>query len=1042
MDDFSIDLSDLGEGGIGQVVEVEPLPWMEDKKFTLVTTMSQLVEIIDKAIEAGHCAVDLETTGLDNRIDPDGKTVDKIVGYCLCYDGEEGIYVPVRHKDEDGRRLESNLDPKEVIKEIERLVENCITIYHNSAFDHEFLFGEGVDIDDFRKFEDTLILDYLRDSSDKRHGLKTLSKRFLGMEMISLKSLFPEGTKDRNFSTLDPNHTQNDGKKPTLLYAGSDAICTYLLFQFYKTHGYKPMGRGENGETIFECFPTSDPKQTILGGQKFVYYTEKINIPALRWMERNRPKVDLDYLKRVRAHVDKYLEETKVRIAEGIKSKGLTTFTKEDVSSPKKLGDALAYLNEKGLIKGKLETTPNGQVATGDDIIAKLAEKLGNELPFIKQITTFRKLQKVDGTYLKPLEENTDRDLPRDEIRRTCHTLDDNTIRFSFLPNRVDTGRYAGSKGKPNQGYGGINVQSIPAGYNVGKFSGKRVYRRPSGRTGEKNPTLYPNLVEAVEGAQGFLIHIEDGHFVKDPLNGDVEYCIRISCKGCPFADSCEHDPEPLNGEGEYERNVKILSLDSSVRPAIKAREGYVIAAIDQSGVELRVAASISQEPKWIEEFYRCSKCGTEFGEPLDITPELPVGQKKYEIPNKPPSACTTCGSDKIGDLHTLTTKIVYGDDVTKKPDFKQYRQKAKGANFAILYGGSGKAVARSTGVSKEEGNFIRKKVLSGLPRLNTWFSEVIGTCTKYKQVSTGVGRFIRLGDIDHENGWISSKAERNAINSIIQGTATGDLTKYCMGRVYQHMKKTGNLENCRLIITVHDELVFEIKKDKMDELFPVIVDIMTELGDKLKWPVPLSCDIEIGENFNVAYSWFAMHSVNPETGRADAPVPRFLWNHIDMKPGMWYIDDHGEEVIVEGDPEPEPEPEPEHVEEETTETPVEIAEEIKPQIYSELREHYMAIKKGRNKVAGTYEGPVFTFRLDNAPGLGRGRDPIYIRTMMRHLYQIFDFFMAEGSGSYALRLVDWQGEVIIDSAQKHLIEPEEFKTLARYHGLYGQEVR
>jgi len=826
-----------------------------------------------------------------------------------------------------------------------------------------------------------------------------------------------------------------------VLYAGSDAISTYLLFQFYREHSYKPVGRGEQGETVFGCVPVSPGEKSIYDSQPFVYYIEKINVPALRWMERNRPKVDLDYLDRVRFEVDQMITQAKNDIASGIRERGMEYFHEDDVSSPKKLGEALAFLKERGYIKTKLAMTDNEdnpQVKTSDDVVTKLAEKVGDKLPFIKKITAFRKLQKVDGTYLRPLQYNTDGYIKPDGTRPyPNHVLNDNTIRFSFLPNRVDTGRYAASKGKPDQGYSGINVQSMPAGYNVGKFSGKKIIRRPEG-DGEEDPTLYENFVEFVEN--DFLIRLYNNHFVRDPLE-DQEYCVRSTCEGCPFVEECQHGEEPEDGE----INVKILSLDASARPAIIAREGFSIAAIDQSGVELRVAASISQEPKWIEEFYRCSKCDTEFGEPVDLTPDNPLGFKKYEIPNKPPGTCTNCGSDKIGDLHTLTTKIVFGDDVTNKPDFKQYRQKAKGANFAILYGGSGSAVARSTGVSREEGTFIRNKVLSGLPRLNTWFGEVIKRCKANKEVATGVGRMMRLGDIDHSEGWISSKAERNAINSIIQGTATGDLTKYCMGRVYQYLKSEGHLDDCRLIITVHDELVFEIRNEYMDKLFPAITDIMTELGDKMKWPVPLSCDVEVGQNFNVAYNWYAMHSLNPETGKAEDKVPRYLWNHIEMQPGMWYIDDDGNETVIEGDPEPEPEPdpEPEDITEEPSETE-DVETDPEPEItYSNIREFYMSIKEARSSKGRTgANGPIFTYQLANGPGLYNGNDPIHIRTMMRYLYQIFDFFRAEGKGSYALCLLDWQGEVIISEEDKHLIEPKEFETLARFFGLYGEEVR
>lgn len=1045
-----LDFSDLNE--IADLVEVKPFPWMKEKRFTLVTSIDQLREIVTKAIEAGHCALDLETEGLDNRIHK-GTTVHKIVGYCLSYDGIEGIYVPVRHT---GEGAAANLDPAEVIKEIGRLVENCVTIYHNSAFDHEFLYGEGVVIDDHRMFEDTLILDYLRDSSDKRHGLKHLSGRFLNMEMIELSDLYPEGTKDLNFAELDPTKVQRDGLNGVLLYAGSDAICTYLLFDFYRTHAYKPVGKGPNGETVFGCVPESDPKKTIYGSQPLVYYIEKINIPALRWLERNRPKIDMEYLARVRQDVAELYHDSIRNITEGIRAEGLTTFHYDDVTSTQKLGEALAFLKDKGRIKTELALTAGGQVETSDAVITELTARYSKQLPFLHDITVFRKLQKVESTYLKPLHENTDGYVdPETGNRAPYHVIGDNTIRFSFLPNRVDTGRFAGSKGRPHHGYSGINVQSIPAGYNTGSFSGKKIQRRPAG-TGASNAELYPNLVEAIEGRQGFLIRVYDEHFVRDPLT-DTEYCVRSSCEGCPFVEHCEHVEVPTNEEGDLERNVSILSLDAAVRPAIKAREGYAIVAIDQSGVELRVAAAISQEPIWINEFYRCSSCDTTFGGPVNITPSNPVGRRQYEIPVIPPSVCTNCGSDKIGDIHTLTSRLVYGDDVVNKADFGQYRQRSKGANFAILYGGGPGAVARSTGVDMAEGRFIRNRVLSGLQRLNAWFDEVRRECKRNKQVHTYTGRYMRLGDIDHSEGWIRSKAERNAINSIIQGTATGDLIKYSMGKIYLYLRDQGLLDECRMFLTLHDELVFEIRKERLDEVLPPIVSIMTELGEKLKWPVPLKCDIDIGEDYSTPYSWTAMHTIHPRTQRALAPVPKFLWNKIEMRPGMWYINDEGEEVVVPGETTVgatgvEEESVSESKEDNALETrgaspaPVEAEKKTEDKVsikYSKAREIYMEIRKGRSGAARkNSQGPLFVFQLESAPGLGVGKDPHALRTLMRQLYQIFDYFRAEARGSYVLHLVDWQGEVIISQEDRYLIEPDEFLILARFLGIIGREVR
>lgn len=1031
--------------GLINVKEVEPKKWMADKKFTLVTSIEQLAAIVDAAIEKGECVIDLETEGLDNRVKPDGTTIHKIVGYCLAYNGDEGFYVPVRHKD---KGVKANLDSKLVVPHIKRLCDNAITIYHNSSFDLEFLYGEGIDIDDYQKFEDTLILDYLRNSSDKRHGLKHLSERFLGKEMIELADLYPKNERSRDFSKLDPTLPQ------VLWYAGSDAICTYLLFDFYRTHTYVPKGKDDKGATIFVCEPESNIKKTIYGSQSGIYAIEKSCVPSIRWMERNRPKIDLPYLKRLRHEVALLIDQSCKEIADGFKKFDIE-FEPEDVSSAHKIGKAVQKLTEKGVLKVKLETTDkSGQIKTDEEAITNLVEKVGKTFPFIQQISIFRRLQKVDGTYLKPLQENTDGYIHNDGTRAPCHVLQDSTIRFSFSPHRVDTGRFAASKGQPDQGYSGINVQSIPACYGVGKFTARKIVYRPQGSVSFSKSLMTKDFEDVLD--TDFLIRIYDNHFVRDPIS-DTEYCVRRSCEGCPMVGTCSHGPD---------EKVKILSLDSAVRPAIVASSpNHSIVAIDESGVELRLAASISQEPKWIDEFYRCSSCGKEYPGPTDLTPDRPAGRKKYKIDVAPPSTCTSCGSDKMGDLHTLTAILVYGEDVVKKPDFKLYRQRSKGSNFAILYGGGGGAVARSTGVTKEEGTFIKNRVLDGLPRLKTWFNEVHQRAHTFKEVETGLGRKLRLADIDHPESWIKAKAERNAVNGIIQGTATGDLTKYAMGAVYAYMKKHGYLNACRLILTIHDELVFDIRNDLMDELFPEIVRIMTQLGTKMGWPVPLACDIEFGPNFNVSYNWNAIHSLNPKTGRASEPLPKFLWNRVHMHPGMWYIDDEGNEVVI-----PQDDPASHDVEEpilyqeavvkndevalpvfekeledasifhesiKAKEVKVEVAD---PKHIDDVATTFKNIDKARYK-SQAHVGPIFSFQLMYCPGQING-DLTASRSIARTLYQIADFFHTEGTGTHILEVVTWQGSVIIDPQYNLLVNPEEFLVLARYFGLQGGEVR
>jgi len=993
--------------GLREVVEVKPKEWMHDHEFTLLDTEEALKAYVDRACASKLCALDIETTGLDTRRRPSGETVDQIVGYCMSYDGHEGVYVPVRHRQGGASH---NLEPDVVFPHIQRLLDVCVCIFHNTLFDHEILEGAGYEVGGIEDFEDTLILSYLHDSSSKRHGLKSLSSRHLGLEMIELPELFDESLKDYNFSTLDPSDMA------TLWYAGADAICTYKLYVLFDTHYAVPRleyPRDEHGKVVKgakqlrvvdlePCEKGSPP--SVRAEQKGVYSLERGNVAATRWMERNRPHIDLDYLSRVRYEVQEYTQEVCEQIAQGFSGFGFP-MTVNDVSKPATLGAGMDYLHGKGLIKAELvRTEKSGQVKTSDDVIEALCEKVGDTFPFLKLIRTYRGLQKVDSTYLGPLQTNTDGYRNDALPRNPSHVLQDESTHFSFNPHRVDTGRFAASKGKWDHGYSGINVQSAPACYNRGKFASKLIISRPKG-PGNPDAVWYESF-DKLRGVD-FLARVYDNHFVLDTYKNE-ERCVAKSCEGCPFQESCTYEDEPfVNEEGIAKPNTKMLSLDSSVRPAIKARPGFVIVAIDQSGVELRLAANLSGEPRWINEFFRCSTCKHEFNDERYSTP---VGT--------PPALCPKCGSDKIGDLHTLTTQIVYGDEVLRKPDFKKYRQNSKGANFSVLYGGGGSAVARATGVSRDEGAEIKEKMLSGLPKLRAWISDIHKECAQNKQVKTAVGRRIRLPDIDNHDSWISAKAQRNAVNGIIQGSATGDLTKYGMWRIFDWLKANDKLDDCRLMICIHDELVFEMRKDKLDELVPVIVEKMTDLGRALKWPVPLRCDIELGPTFDVCYNWSEFHPYNPSV-RAPEPVPESLWRHIEFEPGMWYINEQGEEVLPRGLL---------AVDEETG------AEVLVKDDICDFGDAYMSYQNKTSKYLG---GPILTYRLHGNP-----LAPLDERGSMHSVMvfrQIRDFCATREIANQTLRLESWDGEVLVSEDVGWGVETEAVRLLADFLGLRGE---
>jgi len=763
------------------IPSIPPKSWMKDKHMELVTVHT-IRGVVDRCIASGRYAHDLETTGLDNRVF-DNRTRDHIVGHCLSPDGKSGYYIPVRHL----KGAHHNLPATLVEEEMRRLGDSSsVAVFFNAAFDQEFLDypgsrSLGVKWDDIKKWEDMALHAYLFNPRDKNRNLKDLSRTHLGMEMIELKELFPKDYKGKlSFAELNPSDDA------VLWYACSDAICTYELFGFF------------------------DPK---IKDQPGALMIEKLCLPATRWMERNRVRIDatkvgeliklgqeeyfdaliavydaceqklgrsieptwmgllrkdfdrtnlkfdileqIDDLKKM-AKLRRGLEEENIGppIRKAINGVLETFPAVYDISSRQQLGRLLEELEVPGLTK----TEKSGQVDTSAEVIEELVKDYGHAFPFLPLFSRMGELQKALGTYLTSL---------RDDVGP------DGTIRVRYRQTGTDTGRF-----------------TTPA---------------------SKDPST--------DGGTKFPVH------------------------GTPAT---------------YDK--------SRPKCLLKIREAFIprnsnsaLVAIDFAGVELRIATNLSGEPKWYREFFRCSTCSMEF--------DRGNGQ---DTPQPPPPYCPGCGSDRIGDLHTLTALVFYGEDRMKTKEGKELRQKAKTANFASVYGGGPKALMAATGCDENEAARQYDGFGKTYDVLGRWWTTTRSFGSSHGYVQTCFGRHYPVPDLRlpvdakncpdvfqrRDNKSLKSKAERNATNAPIQG-ASADITKLAMGKVYQECKKRGWLDKVRMIITMHDELVFDIELDVLGEACVVLPEIMTRNKGimSLKWKVPLTSDVELGWDYTVPWN-------------------------------------------------------------------------------------------------------------------------------------------------------------------------------------------
>jgi DNA polymerase I-like protein with 3'-5' exonuclease and polymerase domains len=441
-------------------------PWMVHHEFRLVTSVAEVNEIVDECIKRGSCSLDLECTGLDNRIiyreDGSPDTVDKIVGFCISYDGHTGFYIPIRHKPNDGYP-DLNVGPlAEVEQAISRLCHAAIpegtqddkdkdalsykcsppklVIYFwNAQFDQEFLYPvTGIDWWHPESFECGMLASFVINAGDKGIGLKPKAKQFLRdkdgnpYEMIELKELFFGKSREIRFDKLAPD------EPGVLRYAGSDAICTYLLCKL--------------PNIVAECHKNKF---------SFTYRLEKQVACALRPMERSRVRIARDKVREILLEKEALKADLLERIRKfALEERGLTDL---DPNSPKQLGEFLFGDLPKGLdLRPKPERNEaSQQFKTDGDTLSGLA-KLPNAPTILKDIVEYREAEKFIGTYLLGLVNNPD---------------ENDELRFSFKQTGAGSGRFSAPGGKPDHGYSGIPIHGIPGDSEVRRsFVGRTGY--------------------------------------------------------------------------------------------------------------------------------------------------------------------------------------------------------------------------------------------------------------------------------------------------------------------------------------------------------------------------------------------------------------------------------------------------------------------------------------------------------------------------------------------------------------------------------------
>jgi DNA polymerase-1 len=197
-------------------------------------------------------------------------------------------------------------------------------------------------------------------------------------------------------------------------------------------------------------------------------------------------------------------------------------------------------------------------------------------------------------------------------------------------------------------------------------------------------------------------------------------------------------------------------------------------------------------------------------------------------------------------DIHAATASKIFGVEI--KDVTREMRSRAKTANFGIIYGISSFGLSERLTIGRKEAKDLIDGYFNSYPGVKKYMDESIKKARELGYVTTMLGRRRYLRDIQSRNQVVRGNAERNAINAPIQGTAA-DIIKIAMVKIHGKLKNEGY--SSKMILQVHDELIFEVVPHELDRLKEMVVH---EMSDAVKLDVPLKVDCGTGKNWLEAH--------------------------------------------------------------------------------------------------------------------------------------------------------------------------------------------
>ncbi len=257
-------------------------------------------------------------------------------------------------------------------------------------------------------------------------------------------------------------------------------------------------------------------------------------------------------------------------------------------------------------------------------------------------------------------------------------------------------------------------------------------------------------------------------------------------------------------------QNIPIRGkVGQRMRSCFIAEKGHLLISADYSQIELRVLAHYSQEPALLDAF------------------------------------------NKDEDIHKSTAALL--NSVSLEEVTLEQRQAAKTINFGLLYGMGARKLAQDIKVTTKEAQAFIEMYFERFKGIKSFYDRALEEAKKDKFVTTLAGRKRQLPDLFNANGQARALAERQAVNTLIQGSAA-DIIKLAMLDVSknEHLK----INNVKLLLQVHDELILSVPKDKAEESAKKVAELMSDAvqGLSIDFSVPLKVDFSSAENWLLAH--------------------------------------------------------------------------------------------------------------------------------------------------------------------------------------------